>query len=456
MKTFISILLLSGILVCQDYRGVDISTLEEMEYLGVIYSENGQPKDAVDIFADSGVNYVRLKLWHTPESGYNDLESVIKLAKRVKERGCKILLNFHYSDTWADPSHQDIPAAWSEAYFQLLRDSVYNYTSNVIASMKANGVMPDMVQIGNEISCGFLWYEGNVCNEYNTHQQWNKFTYLLSDGINAVKANLEDGEECKIMIHTDRGGDLAGAQYFCDKLDYYHVEYDVIGLSYYPWWHGGMANLEDNLVNLINRFNKEIVVVETGYPWTLNNGDSGNNFVWSSDQLPDDEFLPTPSGQKKYMDSLFSLVRRPDMEKVTGIFYWAPDLTIANGFYGVYENIATFNYVGNALPVLQSFADPATSVKSETEKPVGFSLAQNYPNPFNPSTIITYSLADAANIKIVITNILGERVETLLDEYKPAGTHEVRFDATNLTSGVYFYQLASGGNIEVKKMVVSK
>ena len=219
-------------------KGIDVSTLLQIEDNGGVFKENGVSKDPLQIFNEHGINYVRLKLWHTPISNYDNLQKVIIAAQRIKNNGLKFLLDFHYSDWWADPGNQTKPAAWNGLSFQSLKDSVYEYTKTVITTLKNHNVLPDMVQIGNEIICGMLWDDGRICEQYNTPQQWSNFTSLVKEGIRGVSESIDLNDTVKIMIHVDRGGDNTGARWFYDGMIAQNVEFDIIGLSYYPWWHG--------------------------------------------------------------------------------------------------------------------------------------------------------------------------------------------------------------------------
>ncbi|MDZ7625169.1 MAG: glycosyl hydrolase 53 family protein [Ignavibacteriaceae bacterium] len=179
-------------------KGVDISTLFEIEDNGGVFRENGNPKDALEIFRDHGINYIRLRVWHTPNTGYCDLAKTLLMASRLKNLGLKLLLDIHYSDTWADPAHQTKPAAWLNLSFQELKDSVYLYTFNLVTALKNQGTLPDIVQIGNEITCGILWNDGRVCDQFNTSQQWAQLGELINEGIRGVNESLDPGDTVKL------------------------------------------------------------------------------------------------------------------------------------------------------------------------------------------------------------------------------------------------------------------
>jgi beta-galactosidase len=240
--------------------GADISFLPQMEDRGMKYSDNGIEKDAVQILKDHGLNYIRLRLFvnpendsgYSPKKGFCDLNHTIEMAKRIKATGMKFLLDFHYSDTWADPQKQFKPAAWKGLNFDQLRQTVFSYSKNVIQSLKNAGAEPDMVQIGNEINHGMIWPEGHINN-------LDSLAQLVYAGIQGVKAI---DPSIKIMLHIALGGQNDEARFFIDNMIMRGVPFDVIGLSYYPRWHGTLEDLRYNLNDLAKRFDKDVIVVE--------------------------------------------------------------------------------------------------------------------------------------------------------------------------------------------------
>ena len=240
--------------------GADISFLPELEARGIQFSDKGIQKDAIQILQSHGFNYVRLRLFHNPslDSGYSpgkgfcDLSNTLAMAKRVKAAGMKLLLDFHYSDYWADPGKQYKPAAWKGLNFTDLKKAVYDYTKDVMMALKAQGTLPDMVQVGNEINHGIVWPEGNVANIEGTAQ-------LINAGTAAVKAVHPT---VQLMLHVALGGQNHESVFFIDNMVARGVPFDVIGQSYYPKWHGTLSDLENNLNDLSHRYNKDIIVVE--------------------------------------------------------------------------------------------------------------------------------------------------------------------------------------------------
>ncbi len=383
----------SSLVETEFIKGVDVSSLLQLEDNGGVFKENGIVKDPIQIFKDHGLNYIRLKIWHTSATGYDDLSKVLLAAQRIKNAGLKFLLDFHYSDTWADPGNQSKPAAWNGISVQALKDSVYNYTKNVITTLKNHNLLPDMVQIGNEIICGMLWNEGRICEQYNTTQHWNDFGDLVKEGILGVNESLDLNDSIKIMIHIDRGGDNAGARWFFDGLLAEGVQFDIIGLSYYPWWQGTFSNLQFNLTDLAQRYGKDIVVVETAYPWTLAWNDNTNNVVGNSNQLLAG-YPASVDGQKKFLVDLMNIVNGVPNNKGVGVFYWEPDWITTPTFGSSWENLAMFDFSGEMLSSIYAFDSTLTDVETSEIIVDKFILYQNYPNPFNPSTKISYTIPE--------------------------------------------------------------
>ena len=240
--------------------GADISFLPELEARGMKFSDKGVEKDVIQILKDHGFNYVRLRIFndpardsgYSPKKGFCDLVNTKNMAKRVKDAGMKLLLDFHYSDYWADPGKQYKPAAWRKLSFEELKKAVYDYTKDVIQQLKDQGTTPDMVQIGNEINHGIIWPEGNVSN-------FDGLAQLVNAGTAATKAV---DPSITMMLHVALGGQNDESVFFIDNMIARGVYFDVIGESYYPKWHGTLDDLRDNLNDLIRRYGKDVIVVE--------------------------------------------------------------------------------------------------------------------------------------------------------------------------------------------------
>ncbi|MGA2739075.1 MAG: glycosyl hydrolase 53 family protein, partial [Bryobacteraceae bacterium] len=217
--------------------GADLSFLKQAEDEGVQFKDGGVRKPGLQIFREHGYNWVRLRLFHTPSELPNNLEYTIAMAKRAKQLGFRFLLDFHYSDTWADPAHQVIPRAWAGKSHTDLVQAVFTYSRDTVAALRDAGVMPDMIQPGNEITSGMLWPDGKL------PAHWSNFIDLLKSAIAGINAGSPEAKPPRIMIHIDRGGDKEATRFFFDRLIAAHVPFDVIGQSYYPWWQGSLANL---------------------------------------------------------------------------------------------------------------------------------------------------------------------------------------------------------------------
>ena len=241
--------------------GADISWLQWQEDSGVRFSDGGVEGDAIAILRDNGMNYIRLRIFVNPKSelgysqrdGYCDLEHTLVMAKRIKEAGMYFLLDFHYSDNWADPAKQIMPQAWQTYSYDEVREALYNYTRDVLVALDKQGTAPDMVQVGNEVSNGMCWPYGSVRHSFEG------LCGLLKEGVRAVREYAPGAE---IMLHVALGGQADESQRFFDAMAEYGVEYDIIGQSYYPEWHGTLEELEANAKALVERYAKPLIVVE--------------------------------------------------------------------------------------------------------------------------------------------------------------------------------------------------
>jgi arabinogalactan endo-1,4-beta-galactosidase len=436
-------------------KGVDVSALYEIEEYGGIFKENGNPKDALEIFSDHGINFVRLRIWHTPNFGYCNLTKTLIMASRIKNLGLKFLLDIHYSDTWADPGQQTKPFSWQNLSVQELKDSVYQYTFNILTALKHQNTLPDIVQIGNEITCGMLWNDGRVCDQFNSPEQWAQLGELINEAIRGVNESLDPGDTIKTLIHIDRGGDNSGSQWFFDHLSAQNVEFDIIGLSYYPWWQGTLVDLELNLHDLAQRYGKEIIIVETAYPWTLDWNDNTHNIVGDTSQLHPG-YPSTVEGQTNFLHDLFNLVIDIPEGKGLGLFYWAPEWVSTPALGSPWENVTLFDFSGELLSSISAFDSTTSIVQILNEELNSFNLYQNYPNPFNSSTIIKYEIPHGSFVTLKLFNVLGNEIAILVDDFKPAGFHKLNFNAENLPSGIYFYIIKAEKFIDSKKMILLK
>ncbi|GAA0133310.1 hypothetical protein YSY43_01500 [Paenibacillus sp. YSY-4.3] len=334
-------------------KGVDISTLQALEDIGVKYYEGGVEKDLLEILKNHGVNYVRLRVWNDPvqADGYNDKTHTIAMAQRVKAAGLKLLVDFHYSDFWADPGQQVKPAAWQGYSFGELKQAVYDYTSEVLTELEAVNAYPDMVQVGNEINSGMMLPDGST-------SRFDNLAELLKQGIQAVRDTTPANHETKIMLHLAEGGSNSKFRSFFDQIKARGVDYDIIGLSYYPYWHGTFQDLKSNLNDLVARYGKQVVVVETAYAYTYENGDNHGNIV-NQNETDIAGFPATVENQKLVIETVFNTVASVRDHQGLGVFYWEPAWLPGVGWKAgegnAWENQAMFDYNGNALDSLNVF-----------------------------------------------------------------------------------------------------
>ncbi len=314
--------------------GADVSFLRQAEQQGVKFRDNGVAKPGLDILHDHGYGWVRLRLFNSPLSLPNNLEYTIALARDAKQRGMKFLLDYHYSDDWADPGKQYLPKAWEKLSHPQLVNAVFEYTRDTIVKFREAGVLPDMVQIGNEVINGMMWPDGKL------PENWDNFAALVYAGINGVDAGRGNLPRPEIMIHIDRGGDLAATRAFYDKLNSYHVPFDVIGQSYYPWWHGSLNDLRANLEFMARTYPQDIVVVETAYHWQP----SGEAYQKKPGPFPE-----SPDGQRQFLDELNRVVMQTPNGRGRGVFWWEPAVT------GPLTSRGYFDEKHNALPVIGVF-----------------------------------------------------------------------------------------------------
>ena len=266
--------------------GADISFLPELEDKGVKFNINGKEVDAIIALKEQGFNYVRLRIFNNPETekgysperGFCNLEHTKAMAKRVKDSGMQLLLDFHYSDFWADPQQQNKPSSWKDLTFEEMKTALKDYTKSILTELKNQGTLPDMVQVGNEINHGMVWPEGHISNP-------DSLAALLSAGIEGVR---EIDPNIIIMLHVALGGQNDESVFWFNNMFGRRVDCDVIGLSYYPRWHGTLNDLRNNMIDLVNRYDKDIILVEYSHMkrevndivFNLPNGRGKGTCIW--------------------------------------------------------------------------------------------------------------------------------------------------------------------------------
>ena len=343
---------LPGTKAITKFVGGDISMLTQYEENGNKYYDiDGDEIDVLKFFKQLGLNSMRVRLFVDPSQAseadrgsgvIQDLDYVMSLGKRIKEAGLLFMLDFHYSDTWADPSQQAIPASWQNADAIALCDTLYNYTKRCLQALSDGGATPDFIQIGNEISYGMLWNIGKV---YATSDNnWSVFSNFLKS---ASKACREICPNAQIIIHTERSGNASVSYQYYKKIEDYGVDYDIIGLSYYPFWHNDISTLSNTLSTLENSFaDKKIQIVETAY-----------YYQWQPDVDYDfsDQWEISADGQEEYLASLISELKKH--ESVNGLYWWFPEEN-GNGVIDNWVNRGLFDdNTGKALPALYILKD---------------------------------------------------------------------------------------------------
>lgn len=310
-------------------KGADVTWLPQMEATGYqFYDSDGSKKDCLQLLKDRGMNTVRLRVFvnpsDDPRSGHCSKEETVALAQRAQKMGFRIMINFHYSDSWADPGKQNKPAAWKDLPFEKLAQEVYNHTFDVMTALKKAKVKTEWVQVGNEIPGGMLWPEGSTDN-------WNQLGILLNKGYDAVKAV---DKSIKVIVHLDEGDNIEKFRTFFDNAKAQKVKYDVIGLSYYPFWvkkdyTETIANLAFNLKDLVTRYNTEVMVVEVGGEY-----DKVEN-------------------TKELLEATIKAVRNVPNNKGLGVLYWEPQGEKSWSGY----SLSAWLENGQPSPALDAFKD---------------------------------------------------------------------------------------------------
>ncbi len=360
--------------------GVDVSTyLEELSF-GAKYYDKDTEIDPLDAFVKNGVEYMRIRVWNDPKgpsgelylAGNCDLDNYVKLAKLAKSKGYKILMDLHYSDFWADPGKQMIPKAWASYGIDEMTDALYSFTKHCLEVAVSEGVAPDMIQVGNEITNGILWPIGKLEID-GKRGNYDNFCRLIDAGCRACREVLPSAE---IMLHLERSHDKEVYQEFFTEMEGHGIDYDIIGASYYPYWHGTPSQLMENL-NACKHFGKKIMVVELGYGFTdkgyVLNGEERRLVIDQERAIVPgvtDVYPLTPNGQAEYIKHIVTLLQK---NAIDGLFYWEPLWLPGEGICWASEagqsyiheegkstsnewaNQCLFDYEGRKLPAFDEF-----------------------------------------------------------------------------------------------------
>jgi len=345
--------------------GVDLSYANQIEDHGGVYRDSSAVRDLFRIMKDHGANMVRVRLWNNPQwvktvygsnqtPLYSGFDDVLKTIQRAKTLGLAVNLTFHYSDSWADPSNQKPPVAWENiTSLQVLKDSIYNYTYLVLSKLNAKGLLPEMVQIGNETNCGLMMTGIKpgfpILDGCNNH--WQDLGSVINSAIKAVRdVSSQSTIKTKIALHVS---DPKNVDWWFGQITTSGAvsDFDIVGMSYYPLWHTTIAfnDMPALITKLKNSYNKKVMILETAYPWTANYFDSYNNQFGS--QTPLTGYAFTKEGQAKF---LIDLTQKMITAGGSGVMYWEPDWISSQmkdqwGTGSSMENCAFFDFNGNTL-----------------------------------------------------------------------------------------------------------
>lgn len=307
-------------------KGADVSWVTEMESAGKkFYNKNGQEFECMALLKSLGANTIRLRVWVDPAGSWNGAADVIAKATRAKSLGMRVMIDFHYSDNWADPAKQTKPAAWISLNFSQLKTAVASHTSGVLTQLKSAGITPEWVQIGNETNDGLLWPDGRASINMPGYAQ------LISTGYDAVKAVFSSA---KVIIHVSNGWDNALFRWNIGGLVSNGAKFDVVGMSLYPsfvaaGWQVANQQCLSNMNDMISRYNKEVMVVEVGMPW-------------------DDS-----TTCKAFLSDIISKTKSIANDKGLGVLYWEPQCF--DGWKGY--TLGAFGNSGKPTIALDAFID---------------------------------------------------------------------------------------------------
>jgi arabinogalactan endo-1,4-beta-galactosidase len=403
-------------------NGADIGWLSQMESAGyVFYNDSGIQKNCLEILKENGINALRFRVWVNPVGGWCGKKDVAMMAHRADSMGFRVMIDFHFSDSWADPGKQPKPAAWvGHSISQLLTD-IYDHTYGVLDTLKSIDVIPAWVQLGNETNDGMLWEDGRA----STHM--SNFAAMIKSGYNAVKAV---DTTIQVIVHLSNGHDNVMFRRIFDGLKSNNSKWDIIGMSVYPYWANLPWNTEDslaliNMKDMIARYQTKVMVTETGYLY--NQAVDANKF-------------------------LVDLIRKTKSIGGLGVFYWEPECYNWQGY-----NLGAWD-PSTKKPTVAMDAFLDTAITSVNREEIISHYALNvYPNPFNPTTTIEFTRAEDSHVLLKVYDVLGREVAVLINQDLKAGEpHSSVFNASRLASGIYFCCLKTGKSSLVKKLMLLK
>ena len=435
-------------------KGADVSIMPELERNGTKFYDNGIEQDGLTILKNHGVNWIRVRIWNNPYvvgpegvgGGNTDEAKAIEMAKRAKALGMKVLVDFHYSDFWVDPGQQKKPDAWKNDSGDKLVDDVYAYTAKVMQDFNAQGVTPDMVQVGNELNNGMLWPEAQLTEDNPNGYKF--LAKLLNAGLQAVHDNDKDNK-VKTMIHL-AGVDVNLYHTFFDNLIVKNKvnDFDIIGMSFYPFWHGTMDDLKNTMNDVSAKYNKDVIAVETAFGYTLEDADfEKNNFGTNEEKVGG--YKATVQGQATGLRDVMATVASVNDNRGLGIFYWAPDWVInekvgwkSNGGGNGWDNLTLFDTKGNALESMDTFNLVADSNNQYIEPQV------TAINTVDVKDVSLYSNVDLPQtVGVVYSNDAVKNMSVKWDVAKPIFAKPGNYTISGTVEGLAQKAIA---NIEVK------
>ena len=437
------------------YKGVDISFAKELEGCGVQWKDNGSVKEIFSIFKDNGANLIRIRIFHTPVSGKNGYDDAEVLISRAKAKGFKVMLDFFYSDTWADAGTQKCPAAWLGVVNNnaALADSVYNYTKKVLQTLKGKSLMPEFVQVGNETNGG-MCFPGTGTVTWPT--DWTKQTLLFNAGIKAVH---DVDATTKVILHV---ADPKNAEWWAGQLNSNSVTgYDILGISFYPVWHTtvSIVNFGTVITNIKNTYSKDVMVVETGLPWTNGYDDNTTNVM---NGVPNGfGTSPTPEIQANWLTDLYNTLKTSGG---TGIVYWEPEWVASHAtncpsdFGGsTWENITLFDFDNNLMTNGGiKFYQLATGVNYLISGNSNnfFSV---FPNPAKNELNIQFMATGTSEVSIEITDLQGRTVRQFRKNATfGADNFQVDISDPSIAPGLYVLHIKSRQISENQKIIITR
>jgi arabinogalactan endo-1,4-beta-galactosidase len=414
------------ILPAQDFaKGADISWLPQMEATGYkFYNEQGVEQDCFQILKDHGINTIRLRTWVNPSqdraSGHCSKEETVAMAVRALQWGMRVMIDFHYSDSWADPGKQKKPAAWEGHDFPQLLKDVYDYTTEVMKSLRASGVTPEWVQLGNETASGMIYPEGSTSN-------WKGLAQLINQGYDAVKAV---SPQSKVILHVDQGNNNARFRAWFDSAQAHAAKYEVIGLSYYPYWLQGspdytfsIDDLAKNLNDMASRYGKEVMVVEVG----------------GEDTKAQNTYDMLVAVQKK--------VKAVPQGKGLGVVYWEPEGARSWSKYA----FSAWGDNGRPTKALDAFRSDIP-LGNEVEESAVSKAIQLHPNPARNQVTIEWKDFEQGPVQVTIADTTGASVY----QQELKGNKKQTISTAPFRSGTYMVTLKSAQVMGRKKLVIKK